>query len=160
MYYGDEDGIAAVGATVPMGRIADPSDVGDVCLFLASPLARYVTGEQLVVHGGGELPAYIDAARTRHLDLCSRHLRRRAVRALANAEGLVPALLRSVGELDDAGALEELTSTPESSRKAATSSGGRAENASQSVARRRASSKASRSSCHRVSSSGPSAARA
>ena len=63
MYYGDEDGIAAVGATVPMGRLADPSDVGDACLFLASPLARYITGEQLVVHGGGELPAYIDAAR-------------------------------------------------------------------------------------------------
>jgi NAD(P)-dependent dehydrogenase (short-subunit alcohol dehydrogenase family) len=62
MYYGDEDGIAAVGATVPMGRIADPSDIGDACLFLASPLARYITGEQLVVHGGGELPAYIDAA--------------------------------------------------------------------------------------------------
>jgi NAD(P)-dependent dehydrogenase (short-subunit alcohol dehydrogenase family) len=62
MYYGDEDGIAAVGATVPMGRIAEPSDIGDACLFLASPLARYITGEQLVVHGGGELPAYIDAA--------------------------------------------------------------------------------------------------
>jgi NAD(P)-dependent dehydrogenase (short-subunit alcohol dehydrogenase family) len=62
IYYGDEDGIAAVGATVPMGRIAEPSDIGDACLFLASPLARYITGEQLVVHGGGELPAYIDAA--------------------------------------------------------------------------------------------------
>jgi NAD(P)-dependent dehydrogenase (short-subunit alcohol dehydrogenase family) len=62
MYYGDEEGIAAVGATVPMGRLAEPSDVGDACLFLASPLARYITGEQLVVHGGGELPAYIDAA--------------------------------------------------------------------------------------------------
>jgi NAD(P)-dependent dehydrogenase (short-subunit alcohol dehydrogenase family) len=62
LYYGDEAGIAAVGATVPMGRIAEPSDIGDACVFLASPLARYITGEQLVVHGGGELPAYIDAA--------------------------------------------------------------------------------------------------
>jgi NAD(P)-dependent dehydrogenase (short-subunit alcohol dehydrogenase family) len=63
LYYGDEEGIAAVAATVPMGRLADPSDVADACLFLASPLARYITGEQLVLHGGGELPAYRDAAK-------------------------------------------------------------------------------------------------
>jgi NAD(P)-dependent dehydrogenase (short-subunit alcohol dehydrogenase family) len=42
--------------------MADPSDVADVCLFLASPLARYVTGESIVVHGGGEWPAYMSAA--------------------------------------------------------------------------------------------------
>jgi NAD(P)-dependent dehydrogenase (short-subunit alcohol dehydrogenase family) len=63
LFYGDEAGIAAVGATVPLGRMADPSDVADVCLFLASPLARYVTGANVLVHGGGELPAYMDAAR-------------------------------------------------------------------------------------------------
>jgi NAD(P)-dependent dehydrogenase (short-subunit alcohol dehydrogenase family) len=62
VYSGDEEGVAAVGATVPMGRLADPSDIGDACLFLASPLASYITGEQLVVHGGGERPAYEDAA--------------------------------------------------------------------------------------------------
>lgn len=61
LYYGDEDGIAAVGATVPLGHIADPAEIADVCLFAASPLARYVTGEQIVVHGGGETPAYRDA---------------------------------------------------------------------------------------------------
>jgi NAD(P)-dependent dehydrogenase (short-subunit alcohol dehydrogenase family) len=63
LFYGDEDGIAAVGATVPLGRMAEPSDVADVCLFLASPLARYVSGESVVVHGGGERPAYMDAAK-------------------------------------------------------------------------------------------------
>jgi NAD(P)-dependent dehydrogenase (short-subunit alcohol dehydrogenase family) len=63
LYYGDEEGIAAVEATVPMGRLAEPSDIADACLFLASPLARYVTGEQLVVHGGGERPAYESAAK-------------------------------------------------------------------------------------------------
>jgi NAD(P)-dependent dehydrogenase (short-subunit alcohol dehydrogenase family) len=63
LFYGDEEGIAAVGATVPLGRMAEPSDVADVCLFLASPLARYVSGESIVVHGGGELPAYLDAAK-------------------------------------------------------------------------------------------------
>ncbi len=62
LYYGDDEGIAAVGATIALGRIAEPSDVADVCLFAASPLARYVTGTQIIVHGGGEKPAYIDAA--------------------------------------------------------------------------------------------------
>jgi NAD(P)-dependent dehydrogenase (short-subunit alcohol dehydrogenase family) len=63
LFYGDEEGIAAVGATVPLGRMADPTDVADVCLFLASPLARYVTGADVLVHGGGEKPAYMDAAK-------------------------------------------------------------------------------------------------
>lgn len=62
LFYGDEDGVKAVGATVPLGRMAEPSDIADVCLFLASPLARYVSGESIVVHGGGERPAYMDAA--------------------------------------------------------------------------------------------------
>jgi NAD(P)-dependent dehydrogenase (short-subunit alcohol dehydrogenase family) len=63
LFYGDAVGIAAVAATIPLGRLADPSDIGDVCLFLASPLASYVTGAQLLVHGGGERPAYIAAAK-------------------------------------------------------------------------------------------------
>lgn len=62
LFYGDEAGIAAVGATVPLGRMADPTDIADVCLFLASPLARYVNGAEILVHGGGEKPAYMDAA--------------------------------------------------------------------------------------------------
>ena len=62
LVYGDDDGIAAVSATVPMGRMAEPADVADACLFLASPLARYVTGSNLVVHGGGEWPAWMSAA--------------------------------------------------------------------------------------------------
>jgi NAD(P)-dependent dehydrogenase (short-subunit alcohol dehydrogenase family) len=63
LFYGDEEGVAAVGATVPLGRMAEPSDVADVCLFLASPLARYVSGDNIVVHGGGERPPYLDAAK-------------------------------------------------------------------------------------------------
>ena len=62
LFYGDEAGIARVGATIPMGRLAEPSDVGDACVFLASPLAAYVTGANLLVHGGGERPPYIEAA--------------------------------------------------------------------------------------------------
>jgi NAD(P)-dependent dehydrogenase (short-subunit alcohol dehydrogenase family) len=62
LFYGDDAGIAAIGATVPLGRMAEPADVAGVCLFLASPLARYVSGANIVVHGGGERPAYMDAA--------------------------------------------------------------------------------------------------
>ncbi len=62
LFYGDEDGIAAVGATVPIGRLADPREIGDVCLYLASPLASYVTGANLAVHGGGERPPFLEAS--------------------------------------------------------------------------------------------------
>ncbi len=62
LHYGDEAGIAAVEATVPLGRLGDPEDVGDACLFLASPLSRYISGATLLVHGGGEKPAFLDAS--------------------------------------------------------------------------------------------------
>ena len=62
LHYGDEEGIARVAAMVPLGRLGEPRDVGNVCLFLASPLASYVTGANLLVHGGGEKPAYLEAA--------------------------------------------------------------------------------------------------
>ena len=51
-----------MGATVPLGRMGTPADIASACLFLASPLAAYVSGANLVVHGGGEAPAYLDAA--------------------------------------------------------------------------------------------------
>jgi NAD(P)-dependent dehydrogenase (short-subunit alcohol dehydrogenase family) len=60
-YYG-EDGGAAVARVIPMGRMAAPSDVASACLYLASPLAAYVTGADLEVHGGGEVPARYLAA--------------------------------------------------------------------------------------------------
>ena len=60
--YGDENGIAAVGATVPIGRLAAPGEIGDACVYLGSSLASYVTGANVAVHGGGERPPFIDAA--------------------------------------------------------------------------------------------------
>jgi NAD(P)-dependent dehydrogenase (short-subunit alcohol dehydrogenase family) len=48
-----------------MGRMAAPSDVASACLYLASPLAAYVTGADLEVHGGGEVPARYLAANPR-----------------------------------------------------------------------------------------------
>ncbi|ADG80400.1 Short-chain dehydrogenase/reductase SDR OS=Tsukamurella paurometabola (strain ATCC 8368 / DSM/ CCUG 35730 / CIP 100753 / JCM 10117 / KCTC 9821 / NBRC 16120/ NCIMB 702349 / NCTC 13040) OX=521096 GN=Tpau_3825 PE=3 SV=1 [Tsukamurella paurometabola] len=61
-HYGDEAGIAAIGATVPLGRLADPEEIGSCAAFLASPLASYVSGATLLVHGGGERPAFLAAA--------------------------------------------------------------------------------------------------
>jgi NAD(P)-dependent dehydrogenase (short-subunit alcohol dehydrogenase family) len=60
-HYGDSAGVAAVAATVPLRRMATPDDVADACLFLASPRAAYVSGAALLLHGGGERPAFLAA---------------------------------------------------------------------------------------------------
>ncbi len=39
-------------AATPLGRIAEPEDVADVIVFLCSDLARFLTGQNLVVDGG------------------------------------------------------------------------------------------------------------
>ncbi|MCO7569515.1 SDR family oxidoreductase [Pseudomonas chlororaphis] len=62
LHYGDAAGLARVAAGIPLQRLARPEDIGDACLYLASPLARYVSGSDLLVHGGGERPAFLDAA--------------------------------------------------------------------------------------------------
>ncbi|MEU0396106.1 SDR family oxidoreductase [Streptomyces sp. NPDC006208] len=63
LHYGDADGVAAVGRTVPLGRLAEPADVGEAAVFLASERAAYISGASLLVHGGGERPAFLDAAK-------------------------------------------------------------------------------------------------
>lgn len=61
LFYGGADGqgVDRVGGILAMKRMGTPTDVGDACLFLASPLASWVTGSNLVVHGGGEYPSYL-----------------------------------------------------------------------------------------------------
>ena len=59
--YGNEAGLTAVAGTVPLQRIATPEDVAGACLFLASPLASYASGAALLLHGGGERPAFLAA---------------------------------------------------------------------------------------------------
>ncbi|GAA3383408.1 SDR family oxidoreductase [Cryptosporangium minutisporangium] len=58
-HYGDDEQVARVAATIPRGVFATPAEVGDACLFLASPLASHVTGAVLNVDGGGEWPAFL-----------------------------------------------------------------------------------------------------
>lgn len=62
LHYGDTAGIARVEATIPAGRLALPADIGDICVWLASPLASYVSGANVVAHGGGDRPPFLDAA--------------------------------------------------------------------------------------------------
>ncbi|MEU4619446.1 SDR family oxidoreductase [Actinoplanes sp. NPDC023801] len=50
---------STVARTVPMGRAATAAEVASACLLLASPLAGYISGASLAVHGGGEWPAYL-----------------------------------------------------------------------------------------------------
>jgi len=63
LHYGDDAGVERVAATVPLQRLATPRDIADACVFLSSPLASYITGTNLVLHGGGEThPLYQQAA--------------------------------------------------------------------------------------------------
>lgn len=59
-YYGGPEGAAAVAATVPLGRVAEPSDVGNAVAWLSSDLASFVSGANVVVHGGGERLAFFE----------------------------------------------------------------------------------------------------
>lgn len=45
-------GVASWMSKVPLGRIGEPEDVADACLFLASDAASFITGEHLLVDGG------------------------------------------------------------------------------------------------------------
>ena len=44
--------VAELGKTVPLGRIAEPEDIAEVVLFLASDAARYMCGSLVEVNGG------------------------------------------------------------------------------------------------------------
>ncbi len=44
--------VDALNASVPLGRIAEPEDIADVILFLASDAARYMCGALVEVNGG------------------------------------------------------------------------------------------------------------
>lgn len=52
--WSDEEYWSRFRSRVPLGRVGEPDDTASACLFLASDLASYVTGEALNVSGGEE----------------------------------------------------------------------------------------------------------
>ncbi|QIL79933.1 SDR family oxidoreductase [Diaphorobacter sp. HDW4A] len=66
LHFGDEAGIASVARTIPAGRLAEPRDIAEACLYVSSPRASYLSGTNLLLHGGGERPAFLGAANAEH----------------------------------------------------------------------------------------------
>lgn len=50
-----EDMVSRISADIPLGRIGEPVDIANAFLFLASPLASYITGTILSVDGATQV---------------------------------------------------------------------------------------------------------
>jgi enoyl-[acyl-carrier-protein] reductase (NADH) len=46
------DGVEQLGSQTPLGRTADPREIAEAIVFLASPRASYLTGATVAVDGG------------------------------------------------------------------------------------------------------------
>lgn len=55
-YGNTEQEIAEMSRAVPLGRMAEPADIADVAVFLASEQARHITGQTIHVNGGQYMP--------------------------------------------------------------------------------------------------------
>jgi len=55
---------AAYEKRISLGHIADPAEIGDAAVFLASDASRYVTGHELLVDGGLTINGSVGHART------------------------------------------------------------------------------------------------
>ena len=62
-HYGGDAGFARVANMLPLGRMAEPYDVAQAVLFLASEQASYISGASLEVDGGGEVPVFLHLAK-------------------------------------------------------------------------------------------------
>jgi NAD(P)-dependent dehydrogenase (short-subunit alcohol dehydrogenase family) len=58
-HYGGPEGVAAIAKTIPAHRMGTPEDVAGACLMLGSPLAGFISGAAIAVHGGGESPHFL-----------------------------------------------------------------------------------------------------
>ena len=47
-----EEAVRGAVAAVPAGRFGDPAEFGQLCAFLCSTHAGYVTGQNLLIDGG------------------------------------------------------------------------------------------------------------
>ncbi|TZG29379.1 SDR family oxidoreductase [Sphingomonas montanisoli] len=62
-HYGGPAGVARISDMLPMKRMAWGADIANAVAWLASDQAAYVSGAELAVHGGGEVPAYLGLAK-------------------------------------------------------------------------------------------------
>jgi len=53
MFGGEQEARDTVLPSLPMGRIADPAEIGRLVLFLASDESSFITGQAVVIDGGG-----------------------------------------------------------------------------------------------------------
>ncbi len=60
-FYGDDESVSEIEKTIPMRRLGGPEDVANACLFVASEASNWISGSNLVIHGGGENPSYLSA---------------------------------------------------------------------------------------------------
>lgn len=58
--YGDAEAQAAVGRSMPLGRMGTGQDIAGAVLWLSSSLAAWVSGARINVDGGGERPYFLD----------------------------------------------------------------------------------------------------
>jgi 3-oxoacyl-[acyl-carrier protein] reductase len=56
-----EDYQRSMAASIPAGKLGTVEDIANVCLFLATDEAAYVTGQAIAVDGGQVLPESLDA---------------------------------------------------------------------------------------------------
>ena len=61
VFYGDDESVSQIAETIPMRRLGSPEDIANACLFVASEASNWMTGTNIVVHGGGEKPSYLSA---------------------------------------------------------------------------------------------------
>ena len=57
----NDESVSQIAETIPMRRLGNPEDIANACLFVASEASNWMTGTNIVVHGGGEKPSYLSA---------------------------------------------------------------------------------------------------
>ena len=58
--YGSARAQQRIADSLPLHRLGRGADIANAVAFLASPMAAYISGAELEVHGGGERPLFLD----------------------------------------------------------------------------------------------------
>ena len=59
LHYGGAESVARIEQAIPMKRMASVHDVAEACVYLASPAAAYLTGANIILDGGGDIPNFL-----------------------------------------------------------------------------------------------------